>query len=338
MVRKLSFIVCSLVALLSCSSTSYPSSESEIGSDGGTYKNPIIQTSLPDPTIIKSADGYYYLYATEDIHNVPIYRTKDLVKWSFVGTAFTEATRPSFVKGGGIWAPDINYINGKYVLYYAMSTWGGEWECGIGVAVADSPAGPFTDKGKLFISKEIGVQNSIDPFYIEDGGKKYLFWGSFRGIYGTELNSDGLSLKKDAPLTKIADTMMEATYICKKGGYYYLFGSNGTCCEGANSTYKVVYGRSSTLFGPYLTKDGKSMLNNDYEELLHRSDTFVGTGHNAEFITDKDGNDWMIYHAFLKKDPDAGRVLMMDKVCWKDGWPYVSGSVPTVEEKVPVLD
>jgi DNA-binding response OmpR family regulator len=77
------------------------------------------------------------------------------------------------VPNGNIWAPDINMIGDKYVMYYSKSAWGGEWECGIGVATATKPQGPFTDEGKLFISSEIGVQNSIDPFYIEeeDGSK-----------------------------------------------------------------------------------------------------------------------------------------------------------------------
>ena len=72
-------------------------------------------------------------------------------------------------------------------MYYSMSVWGGEWTCGIGVATADKPEGPFTDHGKLFRSNEIGIQNCIDPFYIEDGGKKYLFLGKLHGIYGAEL-------------------------------------------------------------------------------------------------------------------------------------------------------
>ena len=75
-----------------------------------------------------------------------------------------------------------------------MSVWGGEWTCGIGAAVSDKPEGPFIDKGPLFRSKTIQVQNSIDQFFMEDNGKKYLFWGSFRGIYGIELSGDGLSV------------------------------------------------------------------------------------------------------------------------------------------------
>lgn len=76
---------------------------------GDTYQNPVIHYSLPDPTVIKASDGFFYLYATEDTHNVPIYRSKNLVNWVFAGTAFNDHTRPmDFVPNGGIWAPDIN--------------------------------------------------------------------------------------------------------------------------------------------------------------------------------------------------------------------------------------
>ena len=84
-----------------------------------SYQNPVINYSLPDPSIIKGEDGYYYLYATEDIRNLPIHRSKDLVEWEYVGTAFTKSTRPDFEPKGGLWAPDINKIGDKYVLYYS---------------------------------------------------------------------------------------------------------------------------------------------------------------------------------------------------------------------------
>ena len=129
----------------------------------------------------------------------------------------------------GLWAPDINYINGQYVLYYSMSVWGGEWTCGIGVATYDKPEGPFIDKGPLFRSKTIQVQNSIDQFFMEDNGKKYLFWGSFRGIYGIELSGDGLSVRDGAKKKQVAGTAYEGTYIHKRGDYYYLFASIGSC-------------------------------------------------------------------------------------------------------------
>src|SRR5690554_5477400 len=248
------------------------------------YSNPIIQRSLPDPTIIKADDGNFYLYATEDIRNTPIYKSADLVNWDFTGIAFTNESRPDFEPQGGLWAPDINYINGRYVLYYSMSVWGGEWTCGIGVATSDSPEGPFTDHGKLFRSNEIEVQNSIDPFYIEEDGKHYLFWGSFRGIYVHELTDDGLALKPDAEKQQIAGTAYEGVYIHRKDGKYFLFASIGSCCEGVNSTYTTVVGRSENLFGPYRNKAGQSMMDNHHEVLIHGNDRFVGTGHNSEIV------------------------------------------------------
>ena len=162
-----------------------------------TYSNPVYPVSMPDPTIIKGRDGNFYLYATEDTRHTPICKSKDLVSWKLVGTAFTEDTRPTFEPNGGLWAPDINYINDQYVLYYSMSVWGGGNTCGLGVATAARPEGLFKDKGKLFRSNEIGVHNSIDPFYIEEDGKKYLFWGSFFGIYSIELTDDNTSVNYD---------------------------------------------------------------------------------------------------------------------------------------------
>lgn len=298
------------------------------------YSNPVIDYSLPDPSIIKGEDGYFYLYATEDIRNLPIHRSKDLVNWEFVGTAFTDATRPDFEPEGGIWAPDINKIGDKYVLYYSMSVWGGEWTCGIGCAVSDRPEGPFKDCGMMFRSNGIKVQNSIDPFYIEDNGHKYLFWGSFRGIYAIELSEDGLSLKSGSSPVQIAGTAYEGTYIHKRGGYYYMFAPIGSCCEGLKSTYTTVVGRSTSLFGPYLDKKGQSMMDNHHEILIHKNDSFVGTGHNSEIVSDNAGTDWLFYHAVSVANPD-GRVLMLDKIDWIDGWPSVEGNSPSVKSEKP---
>jgi arabinan endo-1,5-alpha-L-arabinosidase len=302
-----------------------------------TYRNPVINTSLPDPTVIKADDGYFYLYATEDIHNMPIYRSKDLVFWQFMGTVFTDQTRPTFEPNGGLWAPDINLINGKYVLYYSMSVWGGEQTCGIGVATADNPDGPFTDHGKLFRSNEIGVQNSIDPCFVEDNGKKYLFWGSFRGIYAIELSDDGLSLKSGAGKNLVAGTAYEGTYIHKRNGFYYLFASIGSCCEGLKSTYTTVVGRSKNLLGPYLDKQGNSMMDNHHEILIHKNAKFVGTGHDSEIVQDGKGQDWMFYHAVSVDNP-KGRMLMLDRIRWDNDWPFVQNAMPSLEAEKPVFN
>jgi beta-xylosidase len=322
------------IIILSCSGATGNWEQDDL--PGEMYRNPVVEYSLPDPTVMKADDGYFYLYATEDIRNTPVHRSKNLVDWEYVGTAFTDETRPSFEPKGGLWAPDINCIDGQYVLYYSMSRWGGHWSCGIGAAVSDRPEGPFADKGPLFVSSDIGVENSIDPFYIEDDGTKYLFWGSFHGIYAIELADDGLSVKEGAEKKRIAGNAYEGVYIHKKDGYYYLFASIGTCCEGVKSTYTTVAGRSDSLFGPYLNRQGEPMLDNRHEILIRGNERFAGTGHNSEIVRDGEGNDWMLYHAVDRKRA-KGRALMLDRVHWKEGWPEIAGRTPSLEAKAPVF-
>jgi len=144
----------------------------------GYYRNPVFQPVFADPSVIKADDGFFYAYATEDdwgggngLHIVPVIRSKDLVNWNFVSNAFSQ--KPTWKSQGFIWAPDINFVNGKYLLYYSYSLWG-DVNPGIGLAISDTPEGPFIDQGKILLSDEIGVDNSIDPFFIEDQGIKYL--------------------------------------------------------------------------------------------------------------------------------------------------------------------
>ena len=220
-----------------------------------------------------------------------------------------------------------------------MAEWGKEWNCGIGGATSSLPRGGFVDKGKLFTSTEIGVQNSIDPcFFQDDDGKKYLFWGSFRGVWGIELSADGLSLKPGAEKFQIGPNHnwmhngTEATMIIKRNGYYYFWGSLGNCCEGANSTYRVVVSRSKDLRGPYVNRHGDRIMEvgGSYESVLSGNEFVAGPGHCSQLIIDDNGDYWMLYHGFDKLDIDAGRKLFVDKVLWDtNGWPYVEGRHPS---------
>lgn len=124
---KKQILMFALCCLTACSSSSATKENEPEEQPKNVYRNPVINYSLPDPSVIKGGDGYYYLYATEDIRNLPIHRSRNLVDWEYVGTAFTDRTRPNFEPNGGLWAPDINKIGDKYVLYYSMSVWGGEW-------------------------------------------------------------------------------------------------------------------------------------------------------------------------------------------------------------------
>ena len=189
------------------------------------------------------------------------------------------------------------------------------------------------------------MQNSIDPcFFQDDDGKKYLFWGSFRGVWGIELSADGLALKPGAEKFQIGPNHnwmhhgTEATMIVKRKGYYYFLGSLGNCCEGANSTYRVVVSRSKDLRGPYVNKRGKKIMDvgGSYESVLSGNEFVAGPGHCSQLIIDDNGDYWMLYHGFDKTDIDAGRKLFVDKVLWDaDGWPYIAGKHPSKGGAVP---
>lgn len=345
---KIYFLLLFLTACLSCRKDPETGGSKYVPPPEGYYRNPVFQPVFADPSIIEAADGYFYAYATEDdwgngsgVHIVPIIKSKDLINWTFVNDAFLQ--KPGWKSQGFIWAPDINFIDGKYYLYYSYSLWG-DTNPGIGLAIADKPEGPFSDHGKILLSEEVGVANSIDPFYMEDDGVKYLFWGSFRGIYGCELSDDGKSLAGHK--FNIAGNFFEGTYILKKNDYYYFFGSNGNCCEGAASKYKLVIGRSTDIKGPYLNRQGDNLLTAHGSLFIegNSNDGFAGPGHNAEIITDDAGDDWLLYHAIDKKIPylPAGatrRPLMLDKIVWENGWPGIIGNQPGIKDhKVPVFN
>ena len=313
---------------------------------GRTYTNPIISDkSVPDPSVIRANDGYFYLYATQTkTYWMPVYRSKDLVNWEYQGTAFNKATEPDLPGGGAFWAPEIRFLNGKYVLYYSWAKMNGTDISYTAVAVGDTPMGPFPDSKELIGNKEFG-SNCIDQFYYEEDGKKYMFFGSFKGIYVTELEDDGLTVKlgndgKPTLKKQVCGNAFEGTNIYKKGKYYYLFASIGSCCNGVNASYQVVVGRSENLLGPYVDKDGKDMLKNNWELVLEGDgQKWIGPGHNSIIIQDDEGTDWMIYHSYLKKDGEVGgRLGMLDRVLWTDnGWPYIRNCVPSNSELIPVF-
>ncbi|MFQ3544418.1 family 43 glycosylhydrolase [Halobacillus rhizosphaerae] len=308
--------------------------------DQNQYQNPVFEPVLADPSIVKGED-YFYAYGTEDAWGedsdtklVPIVRSKNLTDWEYAGEAFTK--KPSWKGAGSIWAPDVTKYKGKYFLFYALSIWG-DSNPGIGVATAEHPEGPFKDKGKLFDSEEIGVSNSIDPFFYQQDDHPYVFWGSFHGIYGVELGEDALGVKGEP--FQVAGDAYEAPYIIKRNDYYYLFVSEGSCCEGADSTYKVAVGRSKELKGPYLDQNGKKLLDNGGTVILEgkAEGKFAGPGHNA-IVADDKGQDWIVYHAIVKEDPvlwtgASKRPLMIDPIAWSDGWPVINDGYPSEQEQ-----
>ena len=347
----------------SCADGSTSQSTGGSGKSAQTeYNNPVYEPVFADPCIIEH-EGKYYAYATEDygewkpsddpleyVSNkqiVPILESDDLVHWYFKNAAFTALKKPSWgTMGANVWAPDVVKIGNSFVMYYALSVWG-DPDPGIGVATAPEPWGPWTDQGKLFSSNEIGVNNSIDPavFQARDG-HYYMIWGSFRGLYGVRLTDDGLALeggleaaKANKKLVAGLDTSTpfnlatyEAPYIVYKDGYYYMFVSSGSCCEGLNSTYHVRVGRSTDPLGPYYDDQGRDMCGeNRGAVVLQASADFVGVGHNA-VIQDDAGNWYIVYHGFDTDKPGTygnsnRRSLLIDKLEWDGDFPQTKDKI-----------
>lgn len=300
-----------------------------------TYTNPVYASDFPDPSVQRGEDGLFYSYAT----GPRCRKSKDLVTWESVNSVISRPTwnDTTYVNAEGnkvtdyysFWACDVSQIDDKYIMYYACALWGNGTRTGIGVATGNTLT-KFTDKGKLFRSTEIGVHNSIDPVYIEEKDKKYLAWGSFHDIYIAELTDDGLKIKDFNKKTKIAGGAFEGAMFHKRGNYYYLICSVGSCCEGVNSTYKTVVGRATSLTGPYKNKQGGSMFDNNYTTIIKGNTRWKGTGHNSEIVTDDNGNDWLLYHAYDANNPDKGRMMLLDKITWSsDGWPSINDGTPT---------
>src|SRR5690606_28967747 len=122
------------------------------------------------------------------------------------------------------------------------------------------------------------------------------------------------------------------------------FGSKGACCEGSKSTYRVKVARAAQLTGPYLDRAGNDILERNRGSLLIKgNDVYVGPGHNARLLTDDQGTDWLMYHAIDKtrgsiENGPSRRILMLDQVHWKNGWPEIEGASPsTSKKKAPVF-
>lgn len=305
------------------------------------HNNPVASLGFADPTVVRDDDGTWWAYATNNGgYAVPMLRSDNLLDWRLAGSALER--KPGWHPGtfqAQLWAPHVARIGDTYLLYYSLAIWGqetGEFAPGIGVATSSTPRGPFTDAGKLFLSDEIGVRNSIDPYLFLEDGSAYLFWGSWGGIWGVELTSDGLSLMPGAEPFQIGGSAYEAAWIERVDDTYWFFGSIGSCCEGARSTYSVVAARADSLRGPYTGKSGRTLMANGATQILRGDSSVAGPGHIA-LTQDDSGDYWMLYHAWSSSNSYANRQLFLDRLRFDgDCWPYVNDGHPSYQKATAV--
>jgi arabinan endo-1,5-alpha-L-arabinosidase len=294
-------------------------------------------TSGPINDNDKNSKGAY------NTHLMTILQSTDLVNWSYVGDVFSK--RPRWVGSSNLWAPDIQFFNGKYYLYYTAANAGSHGRKGsggaIGVATSSSPRGPWTDSGGPVVEAQSG-RWVYYPFVVLDDygpaptGQRYLFYGSFAGgLFARKLSADGLHTDRNTEVMIAVPDRYEGTYIRKHAGSYYLFASTANCCNDDLTGYSVFVGRSGDLLGPYRDREGIGFLDSRVggtPTLSMNGNRYVGPGHNAAF-TDYAGQDWFVYAAVNRFDPFfAGSNLtkrgpMLDPVDWLNGWPTVRGGL-----------
>jgi arabinan endo-1,5-alpha-L-arabinosidase len=305
---------------------------------------------LHDPVIIKEKDTYYVFSTGGSPWGgvIPIRCSKDLHNWTFYGYVFGELpmwAEEEIFGAMGAWAPDISYYNGKYHLYYAVSTFGRN-DSAIGLATnktldVNSPDYSWVDEGLVVRSHEGKDDwNAIDGnLVIEDKNNVWLCWGSFwGGIKMRRIDPEtGKLSSKDTTLYSLArrprtnlhetppvEGAIEAPFIIRHGGYWYLFVSFDFCCRGAESTYNVVVGRSRRVTGPYLDRSGKPMLEGGGTSVIAATTpNWRGPGHEA--VLQDAGGDYLLFHAY--KGLSGRSYLQISTMVWENGWPRV-GQLP----------
>lgn len=227
---------------------------------------------------------------------------------------------------GHLWAPDVIRIGDTWFVYYSVSSFGSQHSA-IGLVTGksldpESKDYGWKDEGVILRSRRGDRFNAIDPAMILDGGKLWMSFGSFwEGIFLVELDPVTGQRKDDKPPLKLAMyPEIEAPFIHKEGGWYYLFVNWGKCCRGVDSTYEIRVGRSKEITGPYLDKDGDDLKDGGGSPVLATNGRFIGPGHASIFV--EKGKQMLVHH-FYDKDRRGRSDLRMLLLEWRDGWPVV---------------
>lgn len=289
-----------------------------------------------DPVIIREGDTYY-LFCTGD--GIPLRQSPDMQNWRIQFPPRILAHIPDWalemVPGAtNIWAPDISYYNGKFHLYYSVSTFGSNRSV-IGLATTNTlhfgaDGYGWVDEGLVLESVRSGNYNCIDPNLILDAdGVPWLAFGSFwSGIKMRRLDFEtGKPSAEDETLYALArrtvnSGSVEAPFVILRDGFYYLFVSFDFCCRGVDSTYNVRVGRSESVTGPYIDRDGTAMMAGGGTQVTFPTDRWKGPGHNG--ILRDNGVDYIVYHAYDAETSGTPTLRIAPLVWDADGWPSVS--------------
>jgi len=299
-IMKRTAIMCSAAILLLCA-----------------FTNITAQTGQPfihDPSTIMECDGKYYTFGTRGGGLI----SADGHRWDSGG-----------VRPGGGAAPDVMKIGDRYLVVYG-STGGGlggghdgkintMWNKTLD---PKSPDFKYSDPVVVASSANMEDNDAIDPGLLLDpkDGRLWVSYGTYFGFIRL-IELDPKTGKRMAG-NKAIDIAIdcEATDLEYRDGWYYLLGTHGTCCDGANSTYNIVVGRSRKVTGPYLDNMGRDMLKGGGKMVVAAGGRVNGPGHFGRFIV-ADGVEKMSCHYEADLDQSGRSVLGIRPLLWKNGWP-----------------
>lgn len=269
---------------------------------------------IHDPSTIAECDGKYYTFGTGGGGLI----SDDGWSWH------SGAERP----GGGA-APDVMKIGDRYLVIYGATGGGlGGGHNGRILTMWNktldpkSPDFKFTKPIEVCASDGMEDQDAIDPSLLIDPNTGRL-WVSYGTYFGTirliELDPrTGERIKGNKEKDIAIDC--EATDLIYRDGWFYLLGTHGTCCDGVNSTYNIVVGRSKNVEGPYVDNVGRDMFHGGGRMVIAAGGRVCGPGHFGRTVIDE-GVEIMSCHYEADFDRSGRSVLGIRPLLWKNGWP-----------------
>jgi arabinan endo-1,5-alpha-L-arabinosidase len=272
------------------------------------------QPYIHDPSTIAECEGKYYTSGTGG---------GGLISpdgWTWKGGA---------VRPGGGAAPDVMKIGNRYLVIYG-ATGGGLGGGHNGRILTmwnntlnpNSPNFKYTEPIEVAASDGLDDNDAIDPGLLLDPntGRLWVSYGTYFGnIRIIELDPNtGERIKGNKEQDIAIDC--EATDLIYRNGWYYLLGTHGTCCDGVNSTYNIVVGRSRSVTGPYIDNVGRDMLQGGGKMVIAAGDRVVGPGHFGRTIIDE-GVEVMSCHYEADFNQSGRSVLGLRPLLWKNDWP-----------------
>ncbi|GGK61663.1 arabinan endo-1,5-alpha-L-arabinosidase [Rufibacter glacialis] len=297
--------------------------------------------TVHDPVMVRQGNTYY-LFSTGQ--GISVWSSPDLQTWKKEAPVFASAPEwatqaVAGFKDNHIWAPDISFHKGNYYLYYSISAFGKNTSA-IGLAT-NTTLNPqdknfkWVDHGKVIVSVPGQTNwNAIDPnLFLDEKGTPWLAFGSFwGGLKLVKMHQNRLRVAQDlSEIPTIASrrknvtqgaNAIEAPFVFRKNGYYYLFASIDYCCKGAKSDYKMIVGRSKNAQGPYVDKNGLALEAGGGTMLLEGNEKWHGVGHNAVYTFDN--IDYLVFHGYDATQNGRAK-LRIEKLTWDpEQWPVVA--------------